>query len=409
MKVYLKTFGCRVNQVESQAALEKFLAQGHQITQNFKEADLCFLNTCSVTHKADRDAEREIRKIAKENPQANLIITGCYAMANKDKILAAHPFAQVVFKPDIGPALFDTEMDWTVKHHAGKTRAFIKIQDGCDCFCSYCIVPYTRPQKTSKPKEILLAEIKNLIAAGYKEIVLTGINIGNYCCPQTGADLAGIMPDIFALPGDFRIRFSSIEINTITDTLLAACAAAGQKFCNYFHIPLQSGSDDVLKNMRRRYNAAEYLSRLAQIREKIPSAAIYCDIMAGYPSETAVNFEESLKFLNKATFAGLHVFSYSKRSGTPAAEMPQIADKEIKRRANILHAKDKELRAAFAASLTNTKQQFLAEEATATTVSGVLANFQRCIVKGAHKTGELSQVKIISAKDGICYGILNLL
>ena len=405
MKVFIKTFGCRVNQVESQAVLEKFLAQGHEITANLKEADLCFLNTCSVTHKADKDAEREIRKISKENPSANLIITGCYAVANKDKILALCPAAQVVLKPDIGPALFGLDMDWTVKEHAGHSRAFVKIQDGCDCFCSYCIVPYTRPQKTSKPKDILLAEIKNLIATGYKEIVLTGINIGNYNCPQTGADLAGIMPDIFALEGNFRIRFSSIEINTISDELLAACKAAGPKFCNYFHIPLQSGSDEVLKHMRRRYSAAEYLARIAEIRKQIPGAAIYCDIIAGYPSETKENFEESLLFLDKAGFAGLHVFSYSKRSGTPAAATAQIQDKEIKRRADILHAKDKALRAAFAASLAGTTQQLLAEESTPSTITGVLANFQRCIVKGAHKTGELMPVKIISAKDGICHAV----
>lgn len=398
MKVFIKTFGCRVNQVESQAVLEKFLSQGHEITQDFKEADLCLLNTCSVTHKADKDAEREIRKISKENPAARLIITGCYAVANKDKILSLCPSAQVVLKNELGS-------DWVVKNHAGKSRAFVKIQDGCDCFCSYCIVPYTRPQKTSKPKDILLAEIKNLIAAGYKEIVLTGINIGNYNCPQTGADLAGIMPGIFALEGDFRIRFSSIEINTISDELLAACKAAGPKFCNYFHIPLQSGSDEVLKNMRRRYTTAGYLARLAQIRRQIPGAAIFCDIIAGYPSETKENFEESLQFLDKAAFAGLHVFSYSKRSGTPAAAMPQIQDKEIKRRADILHAKDKELRAAFAQSLIGTTQQLLSEESTPSTITGVLSNFQRCIVKGAHKTGGLMQVKIITAKDGVCHAV----
>ncbi|MDR0734351.1 MAG: MiaB/RimO family radical SAM methylthiotransferase [Elusimicrobiota bacterium] len=406
MKVFIKTLGCRVNQVESQAVLERFSAQGHAITQDLREADLCLLNTCSVTHNADRDAEREIRKISRENPQAHLIITGCYAMAKKNEILAAHPTAQVVLKTDLGPALFGGHMDWTVKSHAGRTRAFVKIQDGCDCFCSYCIVPYARPQKTSKPKEILLAEIKDLIARGYREIVLTGINIGNYQCPQTGQDLAAVMPDIFALGGGFRLRFSSIEINTITDGLLAACRAGGQKFCNYFHIPLQNGSDAVLQNMRRRYTAGRYLARLADIRAQIPRAAIFCDIIAGYPSETKENFEESLRFLDAAGFAGMHVFSYSRRAGTPAAAMEQVPDKEIRRRADILHAKDKALRAAFAQSLVGTEQQFLAEEATASAVSGVLSNFQRAVVKGAHPTGNFMRVKITSAQSGVCHGVL---
>ncbi|MDR1123886.1 MAG: radical SAM protein [Elusimicrobiota bacterium] len=260
--------------------------------------------------------------------------------------------------------------------------------------------------KTSKPKEILLAEIKDLIARGYREIVLTGINIGNYRCPRTGWDLAAIMPDIFALEGDFRIRFSSIEINTITDELLAACRAGGQKFCNYFHIPLQSGSDSVLKDMRRRYTAGQYLARLGDIRAQIPRAAVFCDIIAGYPSETDENFEESLRFLDAAGFAGLHVFSYSRRAGTPAAAMTQLPDKEIKRRAAVLHAKDEELRAAFALSLVGTTQQLLAEEETSSTISGVLANFQRCVVKGAHKTGGLADVKIISANNGVCMGVI---
>ena len=405
MKVFIKTFGCRVNQVESQALLEQFLSRGHMITADFKEADLCLLNTCSVTHNADKDADREIRKITKNNPAAKLIITGCYAMAAKEKLSAAYPQAQIIFKHQIASELFGADIDWAVKEHAGHSRAFVKIQDGCDCFCSYCIVPYTRPYKTSKPKDILLKEIKNLIANNYREIVLTGINIGNYRCPQTNADLADILPDIFALEGNFRIRFSSIEINTISDRLLAAAAAGKGKFCSYFHIPLQSGSDAVLKHMRRKYTAGEYLHSVKKIQKILPGAAIFCDIIAGYPTESRQDFDISLKFLDEAGFAGLHVFSYSAREGTPAAALEQIPPGVIRKRADILRAKDKQLRVDYAQSLVGGIHQFLAEEETSSTVSGVLENFQRVIIKGAHKTGELSPVKIISAKDGICSGI----
>jgi threonylcarbamoyladenosine tRNA methylthiotransferase MtaB len=406
MKIFIKTFGCRVNQSESQAVLEQFLAEGYTPTDIFEDADLCLLNTCSVTHKADRDALHEIRKIARGNPRARLVITGCFAMTQKDKITAQFPNAQVIFKADLGKELFGREIDWTVREHAGRSRAFVKIQDGCDCFCSFCIVPYARPQKISKPKQILLAEIKNLIAGGYREIVLSGINIGNYKCPQSGADLADTLPDIFALNGNFRIRFSSIELNTITNKLLEAAAGGGLKFCNYFHIPLQSGSNAVLKDMRRKYDAREYFERIEYIRGKIKNASIFCDVIAGYPTETQQDFDASLKFLDEVKFAGLHVFSFSPRSGTPAASLKQLPPAEIKKRADILRAEDKKLRAAFAQSLVGTEQQFLAEEETSSTVSGIAANFQRIIIKGAQKTNNLEKVKIISATDGICYGIL---
>jgi radical SAM methylthiotransferase, MiaB/RimO family len=269
MKIFIKTFGCRVNQVESEAMLEEFISEGNIPVEDFKEADVCLLNTCTVTQNADRDAEREIRYITKHNPKAKIIVTGCYALAHKDELAAKFPFVQAVFKAEVGQKLFGKQFDWTVKEHEGKTRAFVKIQDGCNNFCSYCIVPYARPQKTSKPKPVVLNEVKNLLANGYKEIVLTGINVGNYLCPQTGADLAELTRGIVALEGNFRIRFSSIEINTVSDALVEVLASAGQKACNYFHLPLQSGSDAVLKNMRRRYSTEEYLKRVEEIKKRL--------------------------------------------------------------------------------------------------------------------------------------------
>ncbi|MDR1684310.1 MAG: tRNA (N(6)-L-threonylcarbamoyladenosine(37)-C(2))-methylthiotransferase MtaB [Elusimicrobiota bacterium] len=404
MKVYIKTFGCRVNQVESQAALEEFKKQNYTPTQNAQEADLCLINTCSVTHKADRDAGKEIRKILRQNPKARLIITGCYAAVAQAELAAKYPSAKIIQKTDLSMALFDKNINWAVAEHEGKSRAFVKIQDGCDNYCAYCIVPYARGKKTSKPAPFALAEITNLITSGYKEIVLTGINIGNYSCPLTGANLAALLPEIFKIKGDFRIRFSSIEVNTVTPELVLAAAAGGEKFCNYFHIPLQSGAAPVLKSMKRRYTPQEYLDKLAFIRQNLPGAGIYADIIAGYPAETQADFEASVNFTDKAAFAGLHVFSYSARKGTPAAQMPQLSAAEIKTRADILRQKDKELRAAFAKSLIGATQQFLAEEETKEGLSGVLGNFQRAIIKPAGKAKTISQVKITAAKAGLCCG-----
>ena len=405
MKVFIKTFGCRVNQVESEALLEKFKNAKAEITPDYKQADLCLLNTCSVTAKADRDANKMIRAVKRDNPHCRLVVTGCYAMSGAEKIRQIFPFAEIVFKPDLGKALFGEDIDWTVKSHEGKTRAFVKIQDGCDNFCSYCIVPYTRPLKTSKPKAVALAEIKNLIENGYKVIVLTGINIGNYSCPQTGADLADLIEEIFKTEGDFRIRFSSVEINTVTDKLIETAAKGGKKFCNYLHLPLQSGSEAVLKDMGRHYGAQEYFNRVQYIKSKFKNIFLYCDIIAGYPTETKENFEESLVFLDKIGFAGLHVFSYSPRQGTKAAALKQIPPEEIKRRSEILHEKDKALRRAAAESLLGSEQEFLAETFVQSSgcVSGVLSNFQRALIPGGELSSQLKKVKIIKAQDGVCY------
>ncbi len=405
MKVFIKTFGCRVNQVESEALLEKFKANSAEITANYKQADLCLLNTCSVTAKADRDANKMIRTILRDNPGCRLVVTGCYAMSGAKKIKELFPSAEVIFKIDLGKKLFGEDIDWTVRHHEGKTRAFVKIQDGCDNFCSYCIVPYTRPFKTSKAKDIALCEIKELIKNGYKEIVLTGINIGNYLCPQTGADLADLLADIFKLDGDFRIRFSSIEINTFTNKLIKVVAEGGRKFCNYLHLPLQSGSDAVLKDMGRHYDTKEYLRKVQIIKETFKDIALYCDIIAGYPTETKENFEESLTFLDKVGFAGLHVFSYSPREGTVAAKLKQLSSLEIKRRSEVLHQKDKELRQKAAERLIGKEEEFLAETfiKSNNSISGVLPNFQRVLIPNSELSPALRKVKIIKAQDGICY------
>lgn len=404
MKVFIKTYGCRVNQVESQALLEEFLNQGHEITQDYKEADLCFINTCSVTANADKEAEKFFRTLIKQNPQAQIIVSGCFARVQKQYLEQKYPALKIYFKEDLPKVLFNKEIDWSVKEHSGHSRAFIKIQDGCDCFCSYCIVPYTRPIKTSKPKKIVLEEIKNLLKNGYSEIVLTGINIGNYCCPQTKATLADLCREIFALEGSFRVRFSSIEINTISDDLTEVLSKAGQKFCSYLHLPLQSGSSKVLKDMRRHYTAEKFLEKLNYIRTKIKDLFVYTDIIAGFPTETDADFKESAEFLKKAKFAGLHVFSYSPRTGTPAAKMPQLPPKTIKERSLILHNLDKTLRADAAATLKGQVLQVIGEDFQGDFLRATAANFQRVLIKTDKKPQGFFKVKVEKVQKDEAFG-----
>ena len=407
MKFFLKTFGCRVNQVESQAILEAFTARGY-MPAPFEQADICLLNTCTVTHQADKDVEKLIRQILRRNPSARLVLTGCYAAAHAEHIKQNFPQAEIIGKYDLGKKLFDTEdLCWTVSGHEGHSRAFIKIQDGCDCFCSYCIVPFARSVKRSKPIADILQEISVLVQKEFGEIVLTGINIGNYICPQTGKDLAALCENIATLAGHFRVRFSSIELQTVTDGVIAAIAKYPARFCNYLHLPLQSGCDSVLKDMNRHYSAAQYAAKISDLRARVPGASVFADVIAGFPTETDADFETTYRFIESQKLCGLHVFSYSPRPGTKAAAWPQLELGIIKARAEKLRELDKKLRETFAASLVGSVQEVFIEEHNTAGVHGVTSNFQQVVLeKAPADLRGLVQVKIISAQGPLCKGIL---
>ncbi len=403
---FIKTFGCRVNQVESQALREDFLRHGFTPAANWETADICLLNTCTVTHQADKDVEKLIRQILRRNSSARLVLTGCYAAAHAPRIREMFPQVQLVGKYELGRALFNEEdICWTVSGHEGHSRAFIKIQDGCDAFCSYCIVPFARPEKRSKPLADVLTEIQGLVRNGFAEIVLTGINIGNYKCPQTGADLADLCERIARLPGDFRVRFSSIEIQTLTENLVQVVQRHPLRFCNYFHLPLQAGCDSVLQAMNRHYDTITYARRVEQLRAALPGIGIFADVIAGFPTESEADFNQTVQFIRAQKLAGLHVFSYSARPGTQAALLPQLPVGEIKRRAEVLRTLDKELRLAFAASLVGTEQTVLVEEHKNGRLCGITANFQQVLLENA-PTGlhGLARVSITRAEGPLCVG-----
>ena len=405
MKFFLKTFGCRVNQVESQAILEAFNKRGYTPAP-FEQADICLLNTCTVTHQADKDVEKLIRQILRRNPSARLVLTGCYAAAHTEHIKQNFPQAEIIGKYELGKKLFETEdLCWTVSGHEGHSRAFIKIQDGCDCFCSYCIVPFARSVKRSKPAAGVLQEITALVQKGFGEIVLTGINIGNYSCPQTGKDLAALCEDIAKLPGHFRVRFSSIELQTVTDGVIDAMAQYPARFCNYLHLPLQSGCDKVLKEMNRHYNTTQYAEKVADLRARVPGASVFADVIAGFPTETEEDFKTTYQFIESQKLCGLHVFSYSPRPGTKAAALPQLPFETIKARAEKLRELDEKLRTDFAASLVGSVQEVFIEEHSANGVRGVTGNFQQVILENAPADLHgLVHVKITDADGPLAFG-----
>ena len=399
---FIKTFGCRVNQVESQALLEQFLRGGYTPASSFETADICLLNTCSVTHQADKDVEKLIRQIVHRNPSARLILTGCYAATHQERIREIFPTAQIVGKYDLGKELFGTQdVCWTVSGHEGHSRAFVKIQDGCDNFCSYCIVPYARSEKRSKPLAEVLKELKSLEEKGFLEIVLTGINIGNYSCPETGADLATLCQEIAKLPGKWRVRFSSIELPTVTDGIIEVMAKYPERFCNYFHLPLQAGCDKILKDMNRHYSTQDYQKRVEQLRAYVKGIGIFADVIAGYPTETEEDFQTTYQFIKQLQLSGLHVFSYSPRPGTPAAQLKQLPASTIKQRADKLRELDHQLRQSFAASLVGSEQELFMEERKGV-CQGLTGNFQ--IVRTDGAAHGLVRAEILRAEENLCFG-----
>lgn len=404
MKIYYKTVGCRVNQVETESLREKFYALGHCAAETPEEAGLVLVNTCSVTAKADRDCVTFLRRTAASNPGAAIAVTGCLATLEPDKILAAAPGASLFPNKDKElipsvvcgtPAAADF---FSVTN--GKARAFIKVQDGCNLKCSYCLVNIARNELKSKPLKAAVEEVKTLVSRGFAEIVLCGTRLGIYKCPETGADLADLMKELSALDGAFRLRFSSIESGELTPRLLNALKSAGDKFCDYFHLPLQSGADPVLKAMGRLYGTGRYKAKVEELRSVFPGVGIYADIIAGYPSETGKDFEDELSYVRALGLSGLHVFSFSARPGTLAAALKPLPSGVVSARSAALRALDAELRAAYAASL-------LGRELAALTLKtnhrrALASNFVSLELSVPVKPGRLFRCRVTAAQGGRC-------
>lgn len=393
--------------METESLREKFAALGHRDAASPEEADLVVVNTCSVTAKADRDCVAFLRKTAAANPRAAIAVTGCLATLDPQKILAAAPGAALFSNKDkesLPAALCGTPaaVDFFSVTRSHGTRAFVKVQDGCDLKCAYCLVNIARNELRSKPLEAAVAEIRELAAAGFSEIVLCGTRLGIYKCRETGADLAGLMERCFALPGDFRIRFSSVESEELTPELLKVLKAAGPRFCDYFHLPLQAGADPVLKAMGRLYDTARYKAKVEELRSVFPGVGIYADIIAGYPTETEEDFAAALKFVRKLGLSGLHVFSFSARPGTRAAALKALPPGSVAARSAALRALDRELRAAFAASMLGVETLALILKNKGGRAPGLASNFVNLELQGPLKAGSLVRCRITAAREGSC-------
>jgi len=358
------SLGCKVNSYETEAMRGMFEAAGYDIV-DFKEvADVYVVNTCTVTNIADRKSRQMLHQAKHRNPQAIIAAVGCYVQAAEEVLLADSAVDIVVGnnkKSDIVRMVercresddkeelvvdINSEKDYEELHvitTMEKTRAFIKIQDGCNRFCSYCIIPYVRGRVRSRKEEDILTEITELSVKGFKEIVLTGIHISSYGSDLLGLDtdtqdiadqelpLARLIVKIGELPGIERIRLGSLEPRIITEDFLAAVSSVRQ-FCPHFHLSLQSGSDSVLRRMNRKYSASEYYDRVQLIRSHFEYPSFTTDVIVGFPGETEEEFRQTIDFVQSIGFSHIHVFKYSKRAGTKAAVMPNQISEEVKSR-----------------------------------------------------------------------------
>ena len=410
MKVYLKTVGCRVNQVESQSLAEKFSSLGYEPAAVPEEADIVVVNSCSVTEYADRDTLNFIRKTAAANPKACLVVTGCLATLEPQKILGLAPGA-VIFhnknKENIPYELAGLpakEDFFSVSKFSGRTRAFIKVQDGCDLKCAYCLVPAARSEMKSKKSSVAITEISGLAAAGFREIVLCGTRLGMYKCPETGRDLTGLMAELFKLPGDFRMRFSSLEPGEVSEELAAVLKDGGERFCDYFHLPLQAGSDAVLAAMGRPYTTAGYTKKLEILRKNFKEPGLFADVIAGFPTETEEQFSGTLAFVEESCFAGLHVFRFSRRPGTRAYALKPLHPEIVRERAGRLRALDIKLRASYAASMRGRSLKILVLKSKGGSALGLASNFLNVSLKGEFKSGSFIRARITGSAGGDCSG-----
>lgn len=350
MKVAVYTLGCKVNTYESEYVIKEFLKRGYTLTDfSDPNADVYLINTCTVTNTSDQKSRKMIRQARAKNKDAIVVAMGCFTqirnndnqimdfvdvvIGNKDKskvvdltedyIKNKQKIAKI---EDINEADFD---DMEISYFNTRTRALVKIEDGCENFCSYCIIPYVRGRVRSKKPERVIEEAKRLVKNGYKEIVLTGIHTGHYGADLKDYDFSDLLLELEKIDGLDRIRISSIEITELNDKFLSVLRKS-KKIVNHIHIPLQAGSNHILKLMNRKYDKKYYLDKINKIREIRPDMAFTTDVIVGFPLESDRDFNETISFVKEVSFAGGHVFPYSRRNGTPAAKMTGQITKEEK-------------------------------------------------------------------------------
>lgn len=407
MKIAILTLGCKVNKYESDALIFELISRGHQATDKLEAADAYIINTCAVTNDAEKKSRQMIERARKFNPDAQVFVMGCASqnrpMQFEDRnvkflIGTASKKSLVDRLEEEGQQIYDVPAEYedNLFSAQSQTRAFIKIQEGCDHFCTYCIIPYLRGRSRSRSIESIENEVSKL-SVDVKEVVLVGIDVSDFKIDgQRGLGTLLEKLDKFGK----RLRLSSMEDNLIDEEFLKKISKL-ENFCPHFHLSLQSGCDKVLKKMNRHYTTAEFEKSMQCIRKHFPLAGITTDIIVGFPTETEEDFEETLKFVERVKFSQLHIFPYSKRDGTVASKLyADLSGKMKTERAKRLEELGKKLKKNFL--LQNKTAKVLIEEKVGDFFEGYSENYIRCYLQGDFKVGDIVDVRIGKPyKDGV--------
>ena len=423
MKFAFYTLGCKTNQYETQAMEHLLLEKGHEIGSFEEACDGYVINTCSVTAVADKKNRAVIRRCRRDNPQAVIAVCGCYSQHDPDAVRALgidviggsgqrQAFVEMLLDA-AGEKRHEEQLDNALGRRefeclpAGgleeRTRAMLKVQDGCVNFCTYCIIPYTRGPIRSAPLEVAVAQAKELAVRGYREIVLTGIEIAGWGQDQPGKpELALLVEEICKAVPDLRIRLGSLEPRVVTEDFCRRLSVF-PNLCPQFHLSMQSGSDTVLSRMKRKYNTARYYQSVELLRKFFPECAVTTDMIVAFPGETEEEFAESLAFIRKCAFADMHIFPYSRRPGTPADKMPgqhNNATKEARSRAAIALAE--EMSQAYRESFVGRTLEVLFEEREGEFYTGHAPNYIKVYARGENLHNEIRTVTVLEVyRDGV--------
>lgn len=418
MKVGICSLGCKVNIYESELVTNILKNNNYTVVDFEDKADIYIINTCSVTNESDKKSRKMINRAKKNNPAAIIIVMGCYSqvnaedidvdivLGNKDKSKIVEIIEEYIKTKQKKKIIYDlTKVDFEkmeITNFDSHTRAFVKIQDGCNAFCSYCIIPYVRGRVRSKDPEDVIKEVTTLVEKGYKEIVLTGIHTGRYGI-DINTSLEELLNRLVKIPNIYRIRLSSIEINEITPGI-KKLLKENRVMAKHLHIPLQSGSNKILKLMNRRYNKEEFLSMVDNLRD-IPDISLTTDLIVGFPNEGEEEFNETIDTLNKIGFTKIHTFPYSKRKGTPAAIMDnQVSPEEKKKRVHrILDLSNKYEHNFYESKIGKIYDGVVEIHSNGTTIVHT-SNFIPVIINDIVEEGTIVDVKIEKVENLKVYG-----
>lgn len=367
------TLGCKVNQYETEFLREALVGIGYADAPDHQPADLCVVNTCTVTAEGDSKSRQIIRRLARQNPAAKIVVMGCYATRAPEEVASLPNVTEVLTDkrelPDLLGRFGVTDVPTGISGFGRRHRAYVKVQDGCLLRCSFCIIPHVRPELASRPLADIVGEVARLVANGYREVVLTGIHLGHYGVDfnrlrpkEEWLRLSHLLGELARLDGDFRVRLSSIEATEVTRELIDVMAAHPERIAPHLHISMQSGSDGVLRRMRRRWGSQRFIDRCRLLQERLDQPALTTDIIVGFPGETEEEFQETVAVCREVGFSKIHIFPFSARRGTPAAKFDNQLPKELKtERVHRLEAVESELRDKYFATLRGKRLRVLVE------------------------------------------------